>query len=126
MNLTDLTTAVEAESDKLLGCIHCGLCLQACPTYVQLGNENDSPRGRILLMRSVVEGKLDLDNKKFEHHIDLCLGCRACETACPAGVEYGHLLETTRAAMVRSGVKKPNTVVEKLLSRAAERIISLP
>ncbi len=126
MNLTDLTTAVEAESDKLLGCIHCGLCLQACPTYVQTGNENDSPRGRILLMRSVVEGKLDLDNKKFEHHIDLCLGCRACETACPAGVEYGHLLETTRAAMVRSGVKQPNTVVEKLLSRALKELFPYP
>ncbi len=126
IQLTQLKTAVEAESEKLLGCIHCGLCLQACPTYVQTGNENDSPRGRILLMRSVVEGRLDLDNKNFERHIDLCLGCRACETACPAGVEYGHLLETTRAALVRSSVKEPDTLPKKLLSRALKELFPYP
>lgn len=126
IQLTQLKTAVEAETDKLLGCIHCGLCLQACPTYLQLGNENDSPRGRILLMRSVVEGKLDLDNPRFGEHIDLCLGCRACETACPAGVEYGHLLETTRAVMVRSGVKKPDTLPQKVLSRALKELFPFP
>ncbi len=124
--LTQLKTAVEAETEKLLGCIHCGLCLQACPTYLQLGNENDSPRGRILLMRSVVEGKLDLDNTRFGEHIDLCLGCRACETACPAGVEYGHLLEMTRAAMVRTGVKKPDTLPQKMLSRALKELFPFP
>lgn len=126
IQLTQLKTAVEAETEKLLGCIHCGLCLQACPTYLQLGNENDSPRGRILLMRSVVEGKLDLDNKRFGEHIDLCLGCRACETACPAGVEYGHLLETTRAALVRTGVKKPDTLPQKALSRALKELFPFP
>ena len=124
--LTQLKTAVEAETEKLLGCIHCGLCLQACPTYLQLGNENDSPRGRILLMRSVVEGKLDLDNKRFGEHIDLCLGCRACETACPAGVEYGHLLEMTRASLVRTGVKKPDTLPQKVLSRALKELFPFP
>ncbi|MBS1810195.1 MAG: hypothetical protein JST84_18685, partial [Acidobacteria bacterium] len=90
------------------------------------GNENDSPRGRILLMRSVVEGKLDLDNTRFGEHIDLCLGCRACETACPAGVEYGHLLEMTRAAMVRTGVKKPDTLPQKMLSRALKELFPFP
>ncbi len=124
--LTQLKTAVEAESDKLLGCIHCGLCLQACPTYLQLGNENDSPRGRILLMRSVVEGKLELDNPNFERHIDLCLGCRACETACPAGVEYGHLLETTRAALVRHNVKEPDTLPKKVLRKALRELFPFP
>ncbi len=80
-------------------CVHCGFCLQSCPTYLTLEDENDSPRGRVLLMRSALEGALDLDDPSLETHIDRCLGCRACETACPSGVPYGHLLEATRATM---------------------------
>jgi glycolate dehydrogenase iron-sulfur subunit len=80
-------------------CVHCGFCLQACPTYVNLEDENDSPRGRIVLMRSVVEGELALDDPSVQTHIDRCLGCRACETACPSGVPYGQLLEATRATL---------------------------
>jgi glycolate oxidase iron-sulfur subunit len=80
-------------------CVHCGFCLQACPTYVTLNDENDSPRGRILLMRGLVEGTLPLDDPDVGTHIDRCLGCRACETACPSGVPYGQLLEATRATM---------------------------
>jgi glycolate oxidase iron-sulfur subunit len=80
-------------------CVHCGFCLQACPTYVTLNDENDSPRGRILLMRGLVEGTLPLDDPDVGVHIDRCLGCRACETACPSGVPYGQLLEATRATM---------------------------
>jgi glycolate oxidase iron-sulfur subunit len=80
-------------------CVHCGFCLQACPTYVNLQDENDSPRGRILLMRDVYEGTLGVDDPSVHAHIDRCLGCRACETVCPSGVPYGHLLEATRATL---------------------------
>jgi len=83
-------------------CVHCGFCLQACPTYLTLQDENDSPRGRILLMRELVEGNLPVDDESVHTHIDRCLGCRACETACPSGVPYGQLLEATRATLNRS------------------------
>jgi glycolate oxidase iron-sulfur subunit len=96
-----LHSLLEANSDKLLTCVHCGLCLPSCPTYRALGNENDSPRGRIYLMRSLVEGRIEIGDS-FTNHIDLCLGCRACETACPSGVPYGQLLETARAEIVEA------------------------
>jgi glycolate oxidase iron-sulfur subunit len=80
-------------------CVHCGFCLQTCPTYVALEDENDSPRGRLLLMRSLLEGTLETSDDVVRGYLDRCLGCRACETACPAGVPYGHLLEATRATL---------------------------
>lgn len=79
-------------------CVHCGLCLENCPTYVQLGVEMDSPRGRIVLMRGVLDGAID-DSAEVRRHVDQCLGCRACETACPSGVQYGDLLERFRGAV---------------------------
>src|SRR3954468_19910813 len=80
---------------KFFDCVHCGLCLSFCPTYVELGTEMDSPRGRIATMRALQEGRFGLD-ADVVRHIDLCLGCRACEAACPSGVHYGELLEQTR------------------------------
>lgn len=84
--------------ERFLDCVHCGLCTSACPTYVETGDENDSPRGRIYLMRAVVNGRLDLTDK-VRGHLDLCLDCRSCETACPSGVQYGRLLEPFRIEM---------------------------
>src|SRR6476661_9005820 len=92
-------TPLAAASAGILACVHCGFCLQACPTYLALGDENDSPRGRIYLMRALTEGELALDDPAVHTHIDRCLGCRACETACPSGVPYGALLEATRATI---------------------------
>ena len=91
-----LARAVKEQERRLLNCVHCGFCLPACPTYRRLGDEADSPRGRLYLMQAVVEGRLDAGSDAFQTHIGRCLGCRACEPVCPAGVEYGHLLELAR------------------------------
>jgi glycolate oxidase iron-sulfur subunit len=84
--------------ELILDCVHCGLCTSACPTYVENGHEGDSPRGRIYLMRGVIDGQLALDDT-VKAHLDLCLNCRACETACPSGVQYGKLIEPFREYM---------------------------
>ena len=86
--------------ELLLDCVHCGLCTAACPTYVENSNEADSPRGRIYLMRNVIDGQLALD-ETVKGHLDLCLNCRACETACPSGVQYGKLIEPFREYMAK-------------------------
>lgn len=88
----------KVEYEKFLDCVHCGLCTASCPTYVETGNENDSPRGRIYLMRAVTDGRLEL-NREVRRHLELCLDCRACETACPSGVQYGQLIEPFRVGM---------------------------
>lgn len=85
----------QIEYDKFLDCVHCGLCTAACPTYLETGNENDSPRGRIYLMRAVTDGRLELTDT-VKRHLELCLDCRSCETACPSGVQYGRLIEPFR------------------------------
>ncbi|HET6973303.1 MAG TPA: heterodisulfide reductase-related iron-sulfur binding cluster [Pyrinomonadaceae bacterium] len=108
-----LSTALSPQEDKLLACIHCGLCLEACPTYVVTGNENDGPRGRLYLMRAVAEGRLEETSSAFATHIDRCLGCRACEQACPAGVQYGQLLEASRELLLDTQPK--SDLANKLL-----------
>src|SRR5437773_2498019 len=81
-------------------CLHCGLCLASCPTFSELGTEMDSPRGRIVLIRSLAEGRIGLSDSTVQH-LSLCLDCRACETVCPAGVPYGRLIEAAKAEIER-------------------------
>jgi len=86
-------------------CVHCGFCLQACPTFLATGDEADSPRGRIALMRALEQGELAVDDPDLTLHLDRCLGCRGCEPVCPSGVGYGRGLEAARAVITaRRGV----------------------
>ncbi len=89
------------EREHIDDCVHCGFCLPACPTYVLWGEEMDSPRGRIYMIKKAAEGTAQLDDR-FRKHMDNCLGCMACMTACPSGVEYNKLIEPTRAQIERN------------------------
>ena len=89
------------DTEVYLDCIHCGFCLPVCPTYRTLGNEMDSPRGRIYLIRAASEGRIGISGN-FVKHMNLCLVCRACETACPSGVKFGHLMEAARGQIERN------------------------
>jgi glycolate oxidase iron-sulfur subunit len=93
-------------------CVHCGLCLDFCPTYRVLGHEADSPRGRIYQVRQVYEGKVSPDDLDFRQHVYACLDCRACQTACPSGVQYGAIIEAARA------ITTPPDPTETRLGRA--------
>ena len=88
--------------ESLDPCVHCGFCLPACPTYLATGDEADSPRGRILLMRALERGELGADDEAVVAHLDACLGCRGCEPVCPSGVGYGRGLETAREQLFRA------------------------
>jgi glycolate oxidase iron-sulfur subunit len=105
----DPAEELRLEEEGLLACVHCGFCLNACPTYTRLGHEGDSPRGRLDLMRAVMEGRLAPDDDAFRTHIDQCLGCRACEPVCPSGVPYGFLLERARSAIAKSAGVSPSS-----------------
>ncbi|MCI0380685.1 MAG: 4Fe-4S dicluster domain-containing protein [Gemmataceae bacterium] len=104
-NRITLPTQAGIDYELFLDCVHCGLCTSACPTYVELGDENDSPRGRIYLMRALTDGRIEL-NQEVQNHLDLCLDCRACESACPSGVQYGKLIEPFRIHLTNTGAKK--------------------
>lgn len=109
--------AALVEYTQTLDCIHCGLCLQTCPTYRLTGVESSSPRGRIHLIRSVAEGTLEPD-AEYADELDFCLLCRHCETACPAGVRFGALMEHARSAVER---ERPRPLVTRSLRRLAFR-----
>jgi glycolate oxidase iron-sulfur subunit len=95
MAASDLAAFDKPQQSDLDRCVHCGLCLNACPTYRELRVEMDSPRGRIYQMAQVANGAAI--TASYLEHIDLCLACRGCETACPSGVQYGRLVEAARA-----------------------------
>ena len=108
--------------DGIRACVHCGICLPQCPTYRVLGEEMDSPRGRVYLMRAAAEGRVGL-TRTFTRHLDLCLGCRACETACPSGVPFGKLLEQTRGQIERHGSRP---LAQRLLARLVLSLFPYP
>ena len=110
---------------KLMECVHCGLCLPTCPTYAELGVEMDSPRGRIYLMRAVVDGRLSL-SPAYQQHISQCLGCRACETACPSGVKFGQLLEGARGQIEQAGAPQHPPLARWLRALAFRGILPHP
>ncbi len=94
--------AMTHTADPLAPCVHCGFCLPACPTYLATGDESDSPRGRIVLMRALANGELGPDDDALAEHLDACLGCRGCEPVCPSGVQYGRGLEIARARLAEA------------------------
>ena len=99
-------TTPHVERDLLTSCVHCGFCLEVCPTYQLSGDENNSPRGRLRLWREEAEGRLAVDPWTVAYTQD-CVGCLACESACPANVPYGEILEQTRHAHVTAGRTRP-------------------
>ncbi|WP_419841297.1 (Fe-S)-binding protein [Candidatus Poriferisodalis sp.] len=110
--------SLDIDSDTLAACVACGMCLPHCPTYRVTGEESASPRGRIALMREVVErGEAD---GAFVEFMDACIQCRGCETACPAGVKYGAMMETTRQALASQTRYQPR------LRRLAYRLLGMP
>ena len=117
MTATDKGTARGIFDPQLLDrCISCGFCLPACPTYALSHDEGSSPRGRITLMRALETGRLDADDPRLREESSFCLGCRACEPVCPAGVEYGHLLETWRDHQWRGRRRPPLAQVLMLIA----------
>ncbi len=112
-----------AEADAILRrCIHCGLCTAVCPTYVLLGDERDSPRGRIYLIKDMLEGGGKVSTE-FKTHVDRCLSCLSCMTTCPSGVDYMHLVDQARIHIARAGKRNPK---ERFVRRQLARILPYP
>ena len=113
----------DTPSSKLIdACVHCGFCLPTCPTYVLWGEEMDSPRGRIYLMKSALEGRVAW-SPQLAGHFDKCLGCVACVTACPSGVQYGPLIERARAQVEQH---YPRSLGDRLFRAALFRTLPYP
>ncbi|MHB8580504.1 MAG: 4Fe-4S dicluster domain-containing protein, partial [Ignavibacteriaceae bacterium] len=106
INSKDLLLSVLPSDDVLSQCIHCGMCLATCPTYELTKLDRSSPRGRIKMIKSVASGEMEI-SKIFAEEMDFCLDCQACETACPAGVKYGSIVEAARVVVEKSGYGKP-------------------
>ena len=119
-NSPDSHSASRHETE-LSACVHCGFCLNHCPTYLESGSEADSPRGRIVLMQALQSGDLPADEPSLRSHLDSCLGCRACEPACPSGVHYGSLIEYARAE-----VNATRPIVQRTARRALLNMLSSP
>ena len=126
MEPTKINTAFDAHNppstDIINKCVHCGFCLQTCPTYLLWGEEMDSPRGRIYQMRAVQEGKAKLD-ETFVGHMDACLSCVACMPACPSGIDYGKLIEATRAQIERN---YPRSWSERMRRKIGMKMFTSP
>jgi glycolate oxidase iron-sulfur subunit len=106
----------------LAPCVHCGFCLPACPTYEVTADEADSPRGRIVLMRALLKGEIAPDDAALAYHLDRCLGCRGCESVCPAGVVFGPALEHARATIARRrGLSLTTRIALWVLARPARQ-----
>ncbi|WP_373017901.1 glycolate oxidase subunit GlcF [Thiomicrorhabdus sp.] len=117
-----LKTTTGKTADQILrSCVHCGFCLSACPTYGILGDELDSPRGRIYLIKNALEGKQVSANSLV--HLDRCLTCRSCETTCPSGVEYGHLLDIGREFIEE---KSPRPLPQRLFRWTLRKTLTTP
>ena len=112
-----------AEADKILRrCVHCGLCTATCSTYVLLGDERDSPRGRIYLIKDMFERE-QAASPQVQHHVDRCLSCLSCMTTCPGGVDYMHLVDLARAHIEETGKR---SLKDRLMRRALQAIVPYP
>ena len=120
-NPTDRPKIAALDLPELYQCVHCGLCLNQCPTYRALRLEPESPRGRIHLVRAAAEGRIEL-NQRFQDHLYLCLLCRACETACPSGVQYGRIAETAREIIGPPG----SNLARRILNFAFTQLLPYP
>src|SRR5215468_10927370 len=122
-SLAQLADPDVAEADKILrACVHCGFCTATCPTYVLLGEENDSPRGRIYLAKEMLENA-EPARREVVKHIDRCLSCLGCMTTCPSGVHYMHLIDHARAHVEKT-YRRP--LIDRLVRSALLRVMTNP
>ena len=119
--MTDFATVAPLQP-LIDACVHCGFCLPTCPSYLMLGHEMDSPRGRVLLMKAGVEERISMSSTVVQH-FDTCLGCMACETACPSGVRYAPLIEATRAAIEHHHAR---SIADRLFRGLLFRVLPYP